>query len=112
MERRAETRLWCSELIRVRLQGGRRELAANLEDLSPSGACVLTEEPLRVGAAVVLVCGRRRFRGTVRYSVRHEIGYLTGVRFAIGRKWSREIYEPKHLLDPTRVPPRRSSPGG
>lgn len=113
MERRTQGRLWCSDLIRVRLEGARRaELQANLENISPSGACVLLEEPLPVGTTVVLVCRRRRFWGTVRYCVHHEIGYFAGVQFAAGQKWSLELYEPKHLLDPTRVSPRRSSPGG
>jgi hypothetical protein len=26
-----------------------------------------------------------------------------GVRFDAGRKWSREIYKPEHLLDPAQV---------
>ena len=113
MERRGEGRLWCSDLIRVRLEGARRAiLAANLEDISPSGACVLLEEPLPVATSVVLVCRRRRFRGTVKYCVHHEVGYFAGVPFGAGQKWSRELYEPKHLLDPTRVSPRRPSPGG
>ena len=113
MERRAEGRLWCSDLIRVRLDGARRaELPAVLEDISPCGACVLLEEPLPVGDRVVLVCRRCHFRGTVRYCVHHEIGYFAGVQFDAGQKWSRELYEPKHLLDPTRVSPRRSLPGG
>ena len=113
MERRGEGRLWCSDLIRVRREGARRAiLAANLEDISPSGACVLLEEPLPVATSVVLICRRSRFRGTVKYCVHHEVGYFAGVQFEAGQKWSRELYEPKHLLDPTRVSPRRSSPGG
>ena len=103
-ERRAEPRLWCSHLIRVRLEDAAgRTLAANLEDISPSGACVLTEEPLTEGARLCLLCGRLRFRGTVRYTVVNEIGHFAGVQFEAGRKWSREVFEPQHLTDPTAV---------
>jgi hypothetical protein len=112
-ERRLEIRLLCSDLIRVRLEGAAgREIDANLEDISPSGACVLLEQPVAAGAAISLLCRKRKFRGVVKYCVHHEIGYLAGVQFDAGHKWSRELYEPKHLVDPTRVKPPRPLPGG
>jgi PilZ domain len=99
-ERRSEPRLLCSDMIRVRLPGrGRREISANLEDISASGACLLLEERLPLDAALVLLCGKSRFRGKVKYCVNHEIGYFVGVEFEDGQKWSRELYEPQHLLD-------------
>lgn len=107
-ERRAEARLWCSDLIRVRLDlAPPVELTANLEDIAPSGACVQLERPVPVGSSVTLRLGRRKFRGLVRHCTHHEIGYFVGVQFAAGQKWSREIYEPEHLLDPANV--KRSS---
>ncbi len=107
-ERRAEPRLLCSDLIGVRLEGaGPAELTANLEDISPSGACVLLEQPAAPGARISLRLGRRRLRGRVQYCVHHEIGYFAGVRFDSGQQWSRKIYTPKHLLDPARLAGRR-----
>jgi len=101
VEKRAEPRLLCSDLIRVRVAGaGREDLTANLEDISPSGACVLVEEPLPVGTAVCLVCHQCQFSGQVKYCVHNGIGYLAGIRFDAGQKWSREKYEPAHLFDP------------
>jgi hypothetical protein len=110
-ERRAEVRLWCSDLIKVRVEGAEpAELTVNLEDISPSGACLQLEQSLPVGARLALRLGRRTFRGQVRYCVYHEIGYFAGIEFDAGRKWSRELYQPKHLLDPTRVRgPRRAT---
>jgi hypothetical protein len=111
-ERRAEPRLWCSDLIKVRLDcagGEPAELTANLEDISPSGACVQLEQPVPVGARLCLMLGRHRFRGRAMHCTHHEIGYFVGVRFDAGRKWSRKIYEPRHLLDPARVAKSRSS---
>ena len=103
-ERRAEPRLGCSDLIRVRLEGGEPvELTATLEDISPSGACVQFEEAVPAGARLCLMLGRHKFRGQVTHCTHNEIGYFVGVRFDAGRKWSREIYKPEHLLDPAQV---------
>jgi len=103
-ERRAEPRLWCSDLIRVRVEGGGpTELTANLEDISPSGACVQFEQPVPAGARLCLMLGRHKFRGEVAHCTHNEIGYFVGIRFDAGRKWSRQIYEPKHLLDPAQL---------
>jgi PilZ domain len=100
-ERRAEPRLWCSDLIKVRLEGGEpAELTANLEDISPSGACVQFEQAVPVGARLCLRLGGHEFRGQVRHCTHNEIGYFAGIRFDAGQQWSRRIYEPKHLLDP------------
>jgi hypothetical protein len=111
-ERRAEPRLWCSDLIQVRLEDAEpAELTANLEDISPSGACVQFEEPVRDGARLCLMLGQHKFHGRVKYCVRNEIGYFAGVQFDAGRKWSRRIYEPKHLLDPKAVLARGRGPG-
>lgn len=108
-ERRAEPRLWCSDLIRVRVEGERpRELTGNLEDISASGACVLFEEPVPPGTRVCLKLGRHRFPGEVRHSTHHQIGYFVGIRFEAGTVWSREIYLPKHMLDPREVAARGS----
>jgi len=90
----------CSDLIKVRVAGA--DLTVNLEDISPSGACLQAEEPLEPGAPVLLICRRRRFRGRVIYCVRHEIGYFAGIRFDAGQRWSRADYEPKHLLGAVR----------
>jgi hypothetical protein len=103
-ERRAEPRLWCSDLIKVRLEGGESgELVANLEDISPSGACVQFERAVPAGARLCLMLGRYKFRGQVTHCTHNEIGYFVGVRFDAARKWTRQMYEPKHLLDPARV---------
>jgi hypothetical protein len=107
-ERRAEPRLWCSDLIKVRVEGVEpAEFTANLEDISPSGACVQFEQPVAAGARIVLMLGRRKFQGRVRYCVHDEIGYFAGIEFDPGLKWSRELYQPKHLLDPAQLVGRR-----
>src|SRR5579871_4306755 len=107
IDRRSETRLWCSDLIKVRLGGRGVELVGNLEDISPSGACVQFEEPVTPGTRVALKLGRRLFRGCAEYCVHDDLGYFVGVWFDADCRWSRELYEPKHLLDPTQVAARK-----
>ena len=104
-----EPRLWCSDLIKVRLEDTEpAELVANLEDISPSGASVQFEQPLEPGARLSLMLGSHQFRGHVTHCTHNEIGYFVGIRFDAGQIWSRKLYEPKHLLDPRQVMPRRS----
>ena len=110
-ERRAEPRLWCSDLIKVRIEdlgGAPAEVIANLEDISPSGACVQFEHAVQPGARLCLRLGQHNFHGCVMHCTHNEIGYFVGVRFDAGRKWTRQAYEPKHLVDPARVAARGS----
>jgi hypothetical protein len=110
-ERRAEPRYMCSDLIKVRWEGaGLAEVTANLEDISPSGACIQLEQPVPPGSAITLMLGRHKFKGCVRYCRRHEFGYFAGVRFDSGQKWSRDLYEPQHLLDPADLLQRQRRP--
>jgi len=110
-ERRAETRLLCSDLIKISVEGEEtREFMVNLEDISASGACLQLEEPLARDTSVCLLLGRWRFRAKVKYCIQNKIGYFAGVQFHARQKWSRERYEPKHLLDPTQVAPSRPLP--
>jgi hypothetical protein len=51
--------------------------------------------------------GRHKFCGQVTHCTHNEIGYFVGIRFDAGKKWSRQIYEPKHLLDPMEVVGRK-----
>jgi PilZ domain-containing protein len=107
-ERRKEPRLLCSDLIEVRVEGAEpADFTANLEDISPSGACLQSEQPIACGAHISLQLGRHRFTGEVRYCVHNEIGYFAGVQFGEGQKWSRQIYTPKHLLDPASLLKRK-----
>jgi len=107
-ERRAEPRLLCSDLIKVRLEGAEpAELMANLEDISTSGAVALFEQAVPPGARLCLLLGRHKFRGRVTHCTHNELGYFVGIRFDAGKKWSRQVYEPKHLLDPMELIARK-----
>ena len=80
-------------------EGDPKEFIANLEDISPSGACLQLEAALRDGADIEIVCSTCSLRGKVRYCRFVEIGYDVGVAFDEAQSWSRERFEPKHLLE-------------
>jgi hypothetical protein len=91
----------CADLLKVRLpdEADPKEFIANLEDISPSGACIQLEAALRGGANIEIVCSTCRLKGKVRYCRFVEIGYDVGVAFDERQSWSRERFEPKHLLE-------------
>jgi hypothetical protein len=96
-ERRAELRFMCSDLVTVELENHGQTVVANLEDISPSGARLEMQLAVHPHAKMVLHCDGRRFRGEVRYCVFQETGYQVGIQLT-ECKWSKENYEPKHLL--------------
>lgn len=97
-ERRAEQRFMCSDLVGVQLEDQGKTLVANLEDISPSGACLEMPQPVSAGARLILNCADCRFRGKVRYCVAGQCGYQVGVRF-MECQWSKQKFEPEHLLE-------------
>jgi hypothetical protein len=91
----------CSDLVKVRLHDGAdpEEFVANLEDISPSGACLLLEAALPDGASIEVISSTCRLKGKVRCCRFVEIGYVVGVAFNERQSWSRERYEPQNLLE-------------
>jgi hypothetical protein len=101
----------CSELVRIVTPGADgppAEAVANLEDISPSGACLQLEEAIRVGTEVEIVCSTCRMKGKVRYCRFAGIGYDVGVELEPQASWDRRQFEPDHLLD---VPVKRVQEG-
>ena len=57
-QKRSEPRYMCAELVNIRIRHEDQtveEAIANLEDISPSGACIQLEEAVRVGADIEIV---------------------------------------------------------
>jgi hypothetical protein len=100
-EKRSEPRYMCSELVNTRIRcedQTAQEAFANLEDISPSGACVQLDQAVRVGADIEIVCSTCSFKGKVR-NCRYAGGrYDVGVAFDNPRAWDASRYEPAHLL--------------
>ncbi len=105
--KRSEPRFMCSESVNILVNDGGTlaEGLANLEDISPSGACVHLDEAIQVGANIEIVCSTCSFKGTVRNCRYTEAGFDVGMEFAKPKAWNLHRYEPKHLLlVATRVP--------
>src|SRR5580704_12282541 len=101
-ERRSEPRYMCSELVTIVTRGAGgppAEAVANLEDISPSGACLQLEDAIQVGTDIEIVCSQCRLKGKVRYCRFVEIGYDVGVELEPRAAWDRRRFEPDHLLD-------------
>lgn len=113
--RTCETSYLCADLVKVRIESsavGCRDVIANLEGISTSGACLLLDDPVPLDAEVHMGCFNCPNRGTpdcqrcyLRGIVRHcrrapGLGYEADVRFTAGSRWDRASYEPLHLTDP------------
>ena len=111
-ERRVETRYLCSHLVQLLWSEGSRERDETvvLENISASGACVQSENPVAENTRVRLVCGKPEFRGYIRSCYWRDDGYFLGIAFDEGSKWSKAKFKPEHLLDPAEVKPRRPKP--
>lgn len=102
-ERRIDDRLLCAELVQVIWEddaGRKRRRVANLEDISLSGICLQVEKPIDAGTSITMQYGDGNLVGVVRYCVFRDIGYLLGVQFEEGCRWSTQHFKPQHLLDP------------
>ena len=104
-EQRSETRILCADMLEVtwREDGRNRRATALLEDISHSGACLQLERAVPLGAEIHWECPHQRFAGRVRYCAYREIGYFVGVEFHPNTRWSKQAYEPAHLLDLERL---------
>jgi hypothetical protein len=98
---RKNTRNLCADLLKVRWKdpsGTQNGEFAVLEDISPDGACLKLERAIAQDTEVRILYPRGQYRGTVRYCVADISGFLIGVKFAPGIRWSRSQYDPAHLI--------------
>src|ERR1019366_8721039 len=88
-ERRSVPRLLCADMISVEVEDRPKHwqrIQANLEDISPSGACFEVDKPIPADASVRLICRDYRVIGTVRHCTFRETGYSVGVEFREGER--------------------------
>jgi hypothetical protein len=102
-DRRTVSRLLCADLVEVcwlDAAGRTKKEVMVLEDVSPTGVCLQSEQAHPKGAELTIQHDGMTLRGIVRYCVYQEIGYFLGVEFAeVGRR-SMDTLQPKHLFDP------------
>lgn len=102
-DKRRETRLLCAELVQVnfRAESGRQQrCVANLEDICATGLCLQSETRIPDGTNLTVRYGNGELSGIVRYCVFRDIGFLIGVEFDAGCRWSETDFKPEHLLNP------------
>lgn len=97
-----ESRSFCADLVEVAWteDNRRHHRVANLEDISPTGICLMLEISLPVGREVSVRMEGRDLGGVIRHSTQGEAGFLLGIEFDAGSGWSSDFYRPRHLLDP------------
>jgi hypothetical protein len=101
-ERRNEGRYLCADLVRVDWLAGEddyRTEQALLEDISEVGGCVQMDEPVQLGATIMLRIGEAFFAGHVCYCVYRDYGYFVGMRFAEDTVWTEDQVVPQHLTN-------------
>jgi hypothetical protein len=100
-QKRFENRDLCADLVKVTWTPNLKTPCmdwAILGDISPSGACLETDEPISVDTVVDLEFGGERCQAIVRYCKYDMVNYLLGVEFKAGYRWSSNRWEPKHLI--------------
>ena len=105
LDRRLEPRMLCADMVEVcwKTNGRDRRCSAGLEDISPSGACLQIERPIPLQTKVQLRHEAGELSGKVKYCTSRETGYFLGVEFEQESRWSRRIFNPRHLLNPRRL---------
>ena len=68
--------------------GQKQHVPADLADISRSGASVRSQHPVKVGTTVSLGYQDQNFAGKVRSCVSGSAGYVLGIEFEDGYRWS------------------------
>jgi len=98
---RREERSLCADLLSLCWRDSRgiqKRDFGSLEDISPHGACFQVEDPVPPGTLLTIICPGGKLRGSVKYCKFEQNGYFVGVEFAPGYRWTRQQYDPPHLL--------------
>jgi hypothetical protein len=102
IERRETRRNLCSDIVELfwsdRL-GWPHRAKAVLEDISQTGACVQTEDPIPLGAELALRLGELGLPGRIRYCTLIGGSYFVGIQFLDGMRWAPEDYNPACILN-------------
>ena len=108
LDRRTEPRLLCADVVEVKWtdkNGHTHRCAANLEDISQSGLGLQIEHPVLLLTTVYIRHERGELVGKVKSCVLRHSGYLLGIEFEQGFRWSPGTFRPRNLLNPSRLKP-------
>jgi hypothetical protein len=90
-DRRYGTRLARADSVDLRwqVQGGEiQHCVALLADISNTGASVQSERPMGIGSTLSINYQNADLPGTVKHCVKRGAGYVLGIEFQRGHRWS------------------------
>jgi hypothetical protein len=99
---RSEPRLSSAGMVKFRVCGKQKSstaAVANLEDISPSGACLRMDQAILEDTSIEILCSHCRLRGKVRYCQPVETGFRVGIEFETLKPWYFRRLDPRHFLD-------------
>ena len=100
LDRRFEPRTLCADNVSIEWvdrSGRSRRALAFLEDISRSGARLLTEHPVPVKSELTITHPMGQLKGKVRNCKVREAGYNLGIEFDAETPWSPQKYRPRHF---------------
>jgi hypothetical protein len=99
---RQEDRELCADLVKVQWKtesGHTRNEWAILEDISASGICLESEEPIPPDTFVSLQFpNNESCQASIKYCKFDKRKYFIGAQFEQGYRWSRRKFKPEHLI--------------
>jgi hypothetical protein len=104
----------CAELLTIKWsdKGEIWSEEAALEDISPTGASLRLREPIPVETKIALHYPKGKYLGKVRHCTFQETGYVIGIAFDNGYRWSKSDFQPSYLFEvPVVVHPAKSKRG-
>ena len=105
-ENRRHDRLLCAGLVEVRWSdqnGFPCETVANLENISPGGACLRVDCPLQPGTRIAVGQLIGQTEAVVRHCTRSDLSWAVGVQFLTGKAQGIQACNGTHALDPKTV---------
>jgi hypothetical protein len=100
--RQPTSRCLCSELVSVLYEDASRQTRstiANLEEISPDRAALLSDHPFTVGTAISLTLKNNDLYGIAESNEYDPIlGWFTTIRFDGSSRWSGRRFVPEHFL--------------
>jgi hypothetical protein len=92
----------CAQLLTLYWTDGKGQSQSELvglEDIAATGACVRLEQPIPADTPVSLHYPSGKYEGKVKYCLIDEIGYFLGISFNDGCRWSKDDFQPAHILE-------------
>ena len=108
--RRQKKRNMCAELITISWTGDdghSRSEMGTMEDISATCACIYLDHPIPAETELSLHYPQGKYQGKIKYCASQKIGYLLGIEFDNGSRWSRLDFQPAHLLELRLLRPKK-----